>query len=60
MGSGGQPSRAVLRESATRNDVVDVGVVLELPAPGMQDAGETREVRPDETLVLGKLFQGER
>ena len=48
VGSGGLPGRAVLRESTARHDVVDVGVVLELPAPGMQDASETREVGADE------------
>jgi len=37
-----------------------VGVVLELPAPGMQDAGETRQVCPDAPLVLGQPFEGER
>ena len=42
VGSGGPPGRAVLRESTARDDVVDVGVVLELPAPGMQDTGETQ------------------
>jgi hypothetical protein len=39
---------------------MDVGVVLELPAPRMQDTGETRELCPDETLVLGEPFEGER
>ena len=39
---------------------MDVGVVLELPAPGMQDTGETREVCPDETLVFGEPFEGVR
>ena len=29
-------------EATARDDVVDVGVVLELPAPGMQDTGETQ------------------
>src|SRR5262245_39114327 len=35
-------------------------MVLELPAPGMQDAGETRKVCPDAPLVLGQPFAGER
>ena len=39
---------------------MDVRVVLELPAPRMQDTGETRKVRPDETLVFGEPFEGER
>ena len=33
-------------------------VVLELPAPGMQDPGEPREVGPDEALVCGQPFEG--
>jgi hypothetical protein len=37
-----------------------VGVVLELPAPGVQDTGETREVGADATLVLGEACEGER
>ena len=37
-----------------------MGVVLELPAPGMQDTEKTREVRTDETLVFGEPFEGER
>ena len=54
----GQPGRAVLGEATARDDGVDVGVVLELPAPGMQDAGEPREVGPDEALVCGEPFEG--
>jgi hypothetical protein len=37
---------------------VDVGVVLELSSPGMQDAGETREVCPDEPFIFGEAFEG--
>jgi len=33
-------------------------VVLEWPAPGMQDPREPREVRPDETCVFGELCEG--
>jgi len=58
--SGGDPGGAVLWESTTRDDGVDVGMVLELPAPGRQDAGETGEVRTDETLIFGEAFGGER
>ena len=57
-GSGGKPGGAVLGEATTWDDVVDVGVVLELSAPGMQDPGETRELCPDKTLVFGKAFEG--
>jgi hypothetical protein len=37
---------------------MDMRVVLELPAPGMQDTGKTRKSRPDETLVFGEPFEG--
>ena len=37
---------------------MDVGVVLELSAPGMQDTGKPRERRPDKTLVFGEPFEG--
>ena len=37
---------------------MDVGVVLELSAPGMQDTGETRQVRPNEALVLSQPLEG--
>jgi len=60
VGSGGEPSHAVLGESTARDDIVNVGVVLELPAPGMQDAGEPREVSADEPLVFGEVFEGSR
>ena len=60
VGSGGVPGCAVLRQSTARHDVVHVGVVLELPAPGVQDTGETREVGADETLVFGEAFEGFR
>ena len=33
-------------------------VVLELPAPGMEDAGKPWEIDPEETLVLGQPFEG--
>jgi hypothetical protein len=37
---------------------MEVRVVLELPAPRMQDPGEPREVCPDEALVLGQPLEG--
>ena len=33
-------------------------MVLELPAPSMQDTGETREICPEETFVCGESFAG--
>ena len=60
VGAGGSPGRAVCGEATARDDVVDVRVVLELPAPGMQDTGKPREVCPDETRVFGEPFEGRR
>ena len=37
---------------------MDVGGVLELPAPGGQDTGEPREIGPEEALVFGQPFEG--
>jgi hypothetical protein len=37
---------------------MDVRVVLELPAPGVQDSGKPREIGPDETCVFGEPFEG--
>jgi hypothetical protein len=39
---------------------MDVGVVLELPAPRVEDPGKTREVGADKTLICGEPFEGER
>jgi hypothetical protein len=39
---------------------MDVGVILELSSPGVQDAGKPREVGPDEALVFGEAFESER
>ena len=47
-----------LGETATWDDGMDMRVVLELSAPGMQDTGKTREIGPDEPLVLGEPFKG--
>jgi len=58
VGAGGLPGHAVLREATARNDVVEVRVVLELPAPDMQDARETREVCPDKARVCGQSLEG--
>jgi hypothetical protein len=34
IGAGGAPTRAILGEATAWNDIVDVGMILELPAPG--------------------------
>ena len=58
VGSGGAPCRAVLGEAPARDDRVHGGMVLQLPAPRVQDTGETREIGPDETRVFGQPFEG--
>ena len=58
MGSGRAPRGAVLGEPTAWDDRVEVGGVWELPAPGVQDAGKTREIGPDAPLVFGKPFAG--
>ena len=58
VGAGGAPGDAVLGKATARDDVVDVGVVLELPAPGVQDAGEPREVGPEAALVGSQPLAG--
>jgi hypothetical protein len=58
VGAGRAPGGAVLGEAPARDAVVDVGVVREWPAPGMQDAGAPRQVRADEALVVGQPLEG--
>jgi hypothetical protein len=57
-GAGGAPGGAVLGKATARDAVVDVGVVLEVPAPGGQDAGDPREVGPAAALVGGEPREG--
>ena len=58
VSSGGEPRVTACGETATWDDVMDMRVVLELPAPGMQDTGKTRQSRTDETLIFGEPFEG--
>ena len=37
---------------------MDVGVVLKLPAQGVQDTREAKEVCPDEVLIFDQPFEG--
>jgi hypothetical protein len=60
VGAGRTPGRAVCGEATAGHKVMDVGVVLELPAPGMQDISKPREIGPDETLIFGEPFKGLR
>ena len=59
-GSGRQPTTTVLRQSTAGDNVGKVGVVREVPAPGMQDTGATRERCSDAMRVCGKPCEGER
>ena len=45
VGAGGPPGRAVRGEATAGHDGVEVRVVRELPAPGVQDPGAPREGR---------------
>jgi len=58
VGAGGAPGCAVRGETTTGHNVMDVGVVLELPPPGVQDPGEPQEIGPDEALIFGELLKG--
>jgi hypothetical protein len=58
IGSRRQPRCAVRGEATARDDRVDVGVVLELPAPGVQDTSEPREIGPDAARGCGQPFEG--
>jgi hypothetical protein len=58
VGAGGHPRGMVGGEATARDDVVEVRVVLQLPAPGMQDAGEPWQGGADEALVLGQPLEG--
>jgi len=57
VGPGGPPGRAVRGEATARDDGMDMRVILQLPAPGVEDAGATRQVGPDEALVLGQPLE---
>ena len=48
VGAGGAPGHAVLGEASTGHHVMEVRVVLQLPAPGVQDTSATGESGPEE------------
>jgi hypothetical protein len=58
--SGRQPTTSVLRQSPAGDNGVDVGVVRELSAPGMQDTKKARAGGTKETLVFGEPLEGLR
>ena len=45
-------------DGAARDDVVDVGVELELSSPGMEYAEEAWQISPNEFWVRSELFHG--
>ncbi len=50
----------MLGESTAWDDVVDMGMILKLSAPGMQDTGKAGEIGSDETRIFGEPFEGSR
>jgi len=59
-GSGREPLGTVVGEATTWDDGGDVGMRLELPAPGREDAGKAGEVGADAALVCGEPCEGFR
>ena len=58
VGSGRQPLCAVLRQPAAWDKGVDMGMKLELPPPGVQDAGKAGSVGADEARIVREAFEG--
>ena len=58
MDSGGPPGRAILRQSTAGDNGGDVGVRLELSAPGVQAPGKAGEIGADEALIFGEPCEG--
>ena len=54
VGSRGKPLGAIGGESTADDEIMDMGMVLEFSSPGVQDAGESRQLRADEARVAGK------
>jgi len=59
-GGGTFPFGVLGVESAAGHDEVDMRVIVELAGPGVQDAGESGGVAPDEAWIFGQLFHGSR
>jgi hypothetical protein len=58
--SGGMPGAIGRTEGATRNDVMDMGMILQGSSPGVKDAEEAWEIGPDVLLIKGELFDRRR
>jgi hypothetical protein len=55
--AGGDPARAIGRESTAGDDAVNVGVVVEALAPGVKERHEP-DLRPEVLRIAGDLEQG--
>jgi len=55
---GGEPAGAIPARAAARDDVVDVGMILELTAPGLEHAEEACQIGADKAVVFGQQLQG--
>jgi hypothetical protein len=53
---GGMPGAIGRTQSATANDVVDMGMVLQGSSPSVEHAEEAREIGTDVLLIEGKFF----
>jgi hypothetical protein len=49
---------AWLGEAAARDEVVDMGMILKLPAPGMENASKAGQVGAYKVLISGQFFEG--
>jgi hypothetical protein len=56
-GAGGPPRGAVLGEAPARDARVDMGVILQWSAPGVQAPGKPWQVGPEEAVVGGQALE---
>ncbi len=56
IGPGGVPEAIGGRESASGDDVMDMGVKLEGSSPGVKDAEESREISADVLFIQSKFL----
>jgi len=58
--AGGVPFSVFAGAGASGDDVVDMGMVMELAAPGVKDAEESREIASDVLSIRGQFLDGLR
>jgi hypothetical protein len=56
--SGGMPGAIGGTQSPTRNDVMDMGMIVQGSSPGVQDPEEAGEIGTDVLLIEGEFFDG--